>query len=84
MSIVVTGSLDRWSRNEVEDLINIGAYVTGSNAEVDTAKAMMTEIKGFLTQTVETGTNVTEAQAQLEELVERCKAGHRGTENSQS
>ncbi len=36
--------------NESEDLINIGAYVSGSNADIDTAVAKHKDILGFVTQ----------------------------------
>ena len=39
--------------NESEDLINIGAYVKGSNPDIDMAVAKNGPIKDFLTQTVE-------------------------------
>lgn len=39
--------------NESEDLINIGAYVKGSNPEIDTAVSKHTPIKDFLTQSTE-------------------------------
>ncbi len=38
---------------EAEDLINIGAYVDGSNPEIDQAREMMGTINGFLRQAVE-------------------------------
>ena len=71
-AVYLKGLLAAYS--EVEDLINIGAYVTGSSREVDTARVMMGEIRGFLTQAIETGTNVSEAGSALGELVEKCKA----------
>jgi flagellum-specific ATP synthase len=46
----VTGSLAAYKR--VEDMINIGAYAHGANAEIDRAIAMMPEINGFLRQEV--------------------------------
>jgi flagellum-specific ATP synthase len=38
---------------EAEDLINVGAYVEGSNADIDTAIAKMPEINEFLIQAVD-------------------------------
>jgi flagellum-specific ATP synthase len=35
---------------EAEDLINIGAYVAGSNREIDTAIKLMPEVRAFLRQ----------------------------------
>jgi flagellum-specific ATP synthase len=36
-----------------EDLISVGAYVKGSNAEIDEAIDKMPEIEGFLAQRIE-------------------------------
>lgn len=58
---------------EMEDLINIGAYVEGSNQEVDVARAMMPKIREFLCQSVSVGSDVTQARGQLVELVHECR-----------
>jgi len=70
--------------NEVEDLINIGAYVSGSSAEVDTARAMMGEIRAFLRQPVEMGTDVEEARAALSALVAKCQTNAAGDEDGKA
>ncbi|UCC67877.1 MAG: hypothetical protein JSV79_12290, partial [Armatimonadota bacterium] len=36
-----------------EDLINIGAYTDGTNADIDRAKALMPQIRSFLIQTAD-------------------------------
>jgi flagellum-specific ATP synthase len=49
------GSLRRMlaTYREAEDLINVGAYVEGSNAEIDEAIAKMPEINEFFVQAIE-------------------------------
>jgi flagellum-specific ATP synthase len=37
---------------EAEDLLNIGAYVDGSDPEIDFAKKMIGKINGFLQQEI--------------------------------
>ncbi len=53
---------------EMEDLINIGAYRTGSNARVDRAIRLMEPINGFLRQDVREKTALVMARDQLLEL----------------
>ncbi|MBP2653120.1 MAG: flagellar protein export ATPase FliI [Firmicutes bacterium] len=50
---------------EAEDLINIGAYAPGSNARIDKAIAMITQIREFLQQSVFEQTQFDETYAQL-------------------
>ena len=40
--------------NEAEDLINIGAYKSGSNPEIDYAITKIRQVNDFLTQDVDT------------------------------
>ena len=47
--------------NEAEDLINIGAYKTGTNAKIDMAIRMEPLIERFLRQNVEESTPLTDA-----------------------
>lgn len=54
---------------EMEDLINIGAYRTGSNAKVDRAIQLMDFIDGFLRQETNEVTALDMAQEQLVELL---------------
>jgi flagellum-specific ATP synthase len=54
---------------EKEDLISIGAYVSGTDPVVDTAMAKRAEITAFLQQTVEHCSSVAEADAALLELL---------------
>lgn len=51
-----------------EDLINIGAYVKGSDSNCDKAIAMMNEINGFLTQSTDEKINYEETVAKLLQL----------------
>jgi flagellum-specific ATP synthase len=54
---------------EKEDLISIGAYVSGTDPVVDTAIAKRGEIAAFLQQAVEHCSTAAEADAALLELV---------------
>ena len=53
---------------KMEDLINIGAYVAGSNPEVDRAIKMMPAISAFLRQRVDERCNYEACLAKLQEL----------------
>jgi flagellum-specific ATP synthase len=50
---------------ENQDLINIGAYVAGSNPKIDTAIHMIEAINGFLRQTMEEKISYDDTVAQL-------------------
>jgi len=50
---------------EAEDLINIGAYVRGSNAKIDYAIGKIDEITGFLRQNFNETTNLKQSVEQL-------------------
>ncbi len=50
---------------EAEDLINIGAYVEGSNPIIDTAKRRIGDIRRFLQQTPDQNVNFSQTQQQL-------------------
>ncbi len=52
----------------MEDMINIGAYVQGSNPEVDKAISMHDPINTFLRQAVEEGCSLEDSLAQLRVL----------------
>lgn len=54
---------------EAEDLINIGAYAQGSNANIDRAIAAIDQIKSFLQQNVDENTPITETIERLKVLV---------------
>ena len=58
--------------NQVEDLINIGAYVRGANTKVDQAVAMIDRIQGFLRQEITDSTGFDEASATLHAI---CQTG---------
>jgi len=53
---------------EAEDLINIGAYVDGSDSEIDFAKKMIGEINSFLEQDIYQKATFQESVAQLKAL----------------
>jgi len=51
-----------------EDLINIGAYVDGSDLEIDFAKKMIGKINAFLQQDIDQKVTFKESVAGLREL----------------
>jgi len=53
---------------EAEDLINIGAYVDGSDLEIDFAKKMIGKINSFLEQEIDEKITFTESLYQLNNL----------------
>jgi FliI/YscN family ATPase len=53
---------------DIEDLVNIGAYVTGTNVEFDLAVAARPRIIQFLQQDFAAPTNLVQAAAQVKEL----------------
>jgi flagellum-specific ATP synthase len=54
---------------KAEDLINIGAYVSGSNAQIDEAIRKMPEINAFLRQEVDERVTFADASRHLKALV---------------
>lgn len=57
--------------NQVEDMIQIGAYVKGSNASVDQAVAMHDRILTFLRQDMRETSNFNESISRLRGLIEQ-------------
>ena len=55
---------------KAEDLINIGAYVAGSNPKIDYAIAMIENINSYLKQDIDETTNFAESISQLAGLFE--------------
>ena len=53
---------------KAEDLINIGAYVAGSNPKIDYAIKMIDRINAYLKQDITTAVSLAEGTAQLEGL----------------
>jgi flagellum-specific ATP synthase len=53
-----------------EDLINIGAYVAGSNPKIDYAIKMIDPINRYLKQDIDATTNFAESISQLVQLFE--------------
>lgn len=54
---------------EAEDLINIGAYVTGSNPNIDEAIRLIGKIRSFLKQSKSESYSYAEIQNQLKEIL---------------
>ncbi len=61
------------AHRDQEDLIHIGAYRRGSNAEVDAAIELEKEIHGFLRQGVGEAANVEQSRRLLLEIAERIR-----------
>jgi flagellum-specific ATP synthase len=53
-----------------EDLIRIGAYVSGSNPDTDYAIEMIEKANGFLKQPVDENCSVEKSLATMEELLQ--------------
>lgn len=54
---------------ESEDLINVGAYATGSNAEIDEALSKLQAINSFLKQNITERTTIEDMREQLLEIL---------------
>ncbi len=67
---------------EVEDLVNIGAYVPGNNPDVDLAVQARPRILQFLQQDFAVPTNMVMAQSQLRDLVVGIDLLERGLRNA--
>ncbi|MFP4375874.1 MAG: FliI/YscN family ATPase [Spirochaetales bacterium] len=70
---------------EAEDLINVGAYAQGSNAEIDEAIRKMPQINAFLRQRVDEQALIEETQNTLLDIaeMENPRAGGQGGEASE-
>ena len=66
------------AEREVKDLVEIGAYVPGTNPDADRALALSAEIRGFLCQDMDDVAPAAESWARLGHLVGMNVAG--GTE----
>jgi len=55
--------------NEAEDLINIGAYVRGSNPSIDSSIQKIELLRGYLKQDIGEGSDLSEAIGVLEQIV---------------
>ncbi|OIQ02533.1 MAG: flagellum-specific ATP synthase FliI [Syntrophobacteraceae bacterium CG2_30_61_12] len=62
------GILSRYKRHE--DMIQIGAYVRGSNPEIDYAIDMVGKLNGYLTQAVQENASVAACREALEKLLD--------------
>jgi FliI/YscN family ATPase len=56
---------------KARDLVNIGAYVNGSDPEIDAALAILPQITGFLQQSQEDATPLEETQQMLHSMFDR-------------
>jgi flagellum-specific ATP synthase len=56
---------------KAEDLINLGAYVNGSNPQIDQAIKKMPEINAFLRQGIEEKVDFASTLVQLKSLASR-------------
>jgi flagellum-specific ATP synthase len=63
------------AHRRTEDLINIGAYVAGTNPVVDEAIEQIDAFRGYLRQEVETGCGLKKSLELLEELYSSRKVG---------
>ena len=54
---------------EAEDLVSLGAYVSGSNSRIDRAIALREKIEGFLKQGADEASDIEETVARLKETV---------------
>ncbi|MDX1699495.1 MAG: flagellar protein export ATPase FliI [Melioribacteraceae bacterium] len=59
------------SYNEAEDLINIGAYVKGSNPQIDHALSKIGSLRKFLKQDMLEKANYRETEQLLEKIIEK-------------
>lgn len=57
--------------DEVEDLVNIGAYARGANVDVDLAVTMHSEILSFLQQEIEQGFSAEQSSQAIEQLTQK-------------
>ena len=57
------------AHRDVRELVEIGAYVPGTNPDADTARARWPQINEFLRQDMDDQTPATEAWAALHRLV---------------
>lgn len=65
--------------NEVEDLVRLGAYVSGSDPRVDRALKLRDRIEAFLKQDRDERTPAREALQQLKSLLGGKESAHAGT-----
>ena len=59
------------SYNEAEDLINIGAYVKGSNPQIDHALSKIQSLRMFLKQDMNEGADYNDTVSRLKNLIEK-------------
>ena len=71
----LAGLLSAYRKNE--DLINIGAYVKGSNQTIDLAISLMDQVNRFLTQPMEERADLGGSRRQLLDLIAKTKKRRR-------
>ncbi len=64
--------------NRVEDMINIGAYVPGSNPEIDLALEMNQPIRSFLQQSIDERCTLEQSFSQLDRLAGKARPAQPG------
>jgi flagellum-specific ATP synthase len=67
---------------DIEDLVNIGAYAAGTNAEYDLAIAAGPWIAGFLQQKITEASSLEDARKRLFDLVERIEKARKSPSRS--
>jgi flagellum-specific ATP synthase len=70
--------------SQVEDLVNIGAYVRGSNPKIDQAVAVHDRLNEFLKQKVDDSSDMQETLARMHSLVRAGEASVGGQKMSQN
>ena len=68
--------------NDIEDLVSIGAYVSGANADYDVAVQTRDAVNTFLRQDRSTGGSFEEASAALKQLGRQITAVAQQLQNS--
>jgi flagellum-specific ATP synthase len=64
--------------NDAEDLINVGAYVKGTNPEIDEAMDKMPEINGFLQQRIDENAPLEETEREILQIANLAEDGSEG------
>ena len=67
---------------DIEDLVNIGAYAPGANAEFDMAVKMKSEIDSFLQQNIGDRISFDQAVADLTQLIARVQIANQERQNA--
>ncbi len=70
------GKIREWlaTYNQVEDMINIGAYARGTSPRIDQAVYAIDRIRNFLAQSIEERATYAETEAQMHSIVRAAEA----------